>query len=615
MTIDFEHNYKGSRRPEVALITNHGYAGVEIPVGGAQDTGGQVLYVNSLARALDSLGYRVTIFTRGGFPHYQSNRLRTDTEYLSDHVRYVFVPGGGNEFLRKEDIAVALDEQVDWLDEFIRREAEEQGKHPWEVYEFVNSHYWDGGVLGMRLVERWRDDLVMDAIDELLSGTVPGEFLERLREGRHWVSLGENPAYQIGKLLIDQEGSPATPIIQRVRVAAFKWAALARKENGTEVDQLVGAVAFALAGVQDRMAPALHHQIACEALGEAFLSLFPVRNDKLWDDLGKADRHVWTPHSLAAWKEDTSRDHAREWKRKQKFCERRDHERVVAARTRAISATSAELAERLRSQYGVTSNRLFYFPPCVDRAFFREYSEQEKDPAYQYLSCVSGVPVEKLRSSRLVFETSRMDEVKRKDLVLDAFALVAKERDDVLLFIGGGPENSYFSSLKKHLASVPALKGKAFLTGHIPGRFIGPLFSLCEVYASASEMEGFGTSVMQAAASGAAVVCTEMTPVAVQYLSEEAAIVPAGEVYDFARAIQNLLDDEEVREERSRALKQKVKAFDWEVQVNAFVAYLRSRGIPVAKTQTHLKTNEQRTVRDFPANAVANATRRSANLA
>ena len=613
MTMEFEHRFKGSRRPEVALITNHGYAGVEIPVGGAQDTGGQVLYVNSLARALDCQGYRVTIFTRGGFPHYQSHRLRVEPEYLTEHIRYVFVPGGGSEFLRKEDIAVALDEQVDWLDSFIRREAEERGEHPWEVYEFVNSHYWDGGVLGMRLVERWRDDLVMDAIDELLAGNVPGESLERLREGRHWVSLGENPAYQIGRLLIDHEGSPATPIIQRVRVAAFKWAALAGKENGTEVDQLVGAVAFALAGVQERMAPALHLQVACEALGEAFLSLFPKRSDQLWEDLGKADRHVWTPHSLAAWKEDTSRDHAREWKRKQKFCERRDHERVVCASTRAISATSAEMAERLRSQYGVPNSRLFYFPPCVDRAFFREYSDQEKEPTYQYLAGVSGLSVEKIKSSRMVFETSRMDEVKRKDLLIDAFALVAKERNDVLLFIGGGPENGLTHSLKKHLAFLPELKHKAFLTGHIPGRFIGPLFSICDVYASASEMEGFGTSVMQAAASGAAVVCTVMTPVAVHYLSEEAAIVPAGEVYDFARAIQNLLDDEDVREERSRALKQKVKVFDWEVQVNAFVTYLRSRGIPVAKTQTHLKSNDPRTVREFPASLVATA-RRSANM-
>ena len=42
-------------RPELALITNHGYAGVEIPVGGAADTGGQNFYVNSLSLALERL--------------------------------------------------------------------------------------------------------------------------------------------------------------------------------------------------------------------------------------------------------------------------------------------------------------------------------------------------------------------------------------------------------------------------------------------------------------------------------------------------------------------------------------------------------------------------------
>ena len=73
-------------RPEVALITNHGYAGVEIPLGGAPDTGGQNFYVNQLAEALERLGYAVTIFARGGFPFFESDRVREGTEQLSEHV-------------------------------------------------------------------------------------------------------------------------------------------------------------------------------------------------------------------------------------------------------------------------------------------------------------------------------------------------------------------------------------------------------------------------------------------------------------------------------------------------------------------------------------------------
>jgi hypothetical protein len=140
------------------LITNHGYAGVVIPSGGAPDTGGQNVYVNALAGALSDLGYRVTIVARGGFPFFGSDRVRTGVDFLSDYVRYVFVPGGGDEFIRKEDIAIALDEEIAWLEAFIQREADERGVRPWEAYELVNTHYWDAAVMGMGLAERWRND-------------------------------------------------------------------------------------------------------------------------------------------------------------------------------------------------------------------------------------------------------------------------------------------------------------------------------------------------------------------------------------------------------------------------------------------------------------------------
>jgi len=264
-----------------------------------------------------------------------------------------------------------------------------------------------------------------------------------------------------------------------------------------------------------------------------------------------------------------------------KFCERRDHERAVCDRTKAFAATSTEIAERLRTAYDVPAEQIFYFPPCVDRSVFRKYTEKETAPAYKYLSEVSGIPADKLRASKLVFETSRVDQTKRKDLLLDAFAFVAREREDAYLFIGGGPENDLFKSLKKGLDEKPELKGRAFLTGFIPDEHIGPLFSMAEVYASASEMEGFGMSVLQAAASGTAVVCSDLVPFAVQYVPEDALIVPAGEVFDFAQAIGNLLDSEPDRSKRALQLAEKVKMLDWDAQAVAFLQYLRRRGFQV----------------------------------
>lgn len=584
MTEDFEAVFQGSSRPDIALITNHGYAGVEIPFGGAPDTGGQNMYVNSLARALDELGYRVTIFARGGFPFHESERVRDEPEYLTGHVRYVFVPGGGPEFIRKEDIAIALDEEVAWLDAFVRKDSRARGCRPWEFYEIVNTHYWDAAVMGMRLVERWRNDIAAEAIGQILSGAVPDEILKRVSDERHWRALGESLAYHLGNLLIEHEGSQATPIIQRVRAAASKWVAVSGSKDEMDVDVLVGAVAEALTQLRDKMAPALHQLVASEALGEALLFDFsPELADRLEKDFSRADCHVWTPHSLGALKEDNFRDKPPEIVRPLKFCERRNHERTVCSRTSAFAATSAEIAERLVTDYRVDKERIFYFPPCVDRDVFRKHREEEAEAAYRYLSGISALPVDRLKGARIVFETSRMDHTKRKDVLLDAFALVARERDDAFLFIGGGPEKELFGSLKEHLASKPELAGKAFLTGFIPDEYIGPLFGIADIYASASEMEGFGMSVLQGAAAGSAVVCSDLVPFAVQYVPEEAYIVPAGEVYDFARAIQELLDNPDDMRERARRLAEKTKEFDWRTQADKFLNYLRKKGYEVAE--------------------------------
>jgi glycosyltransferase involved in cell wall biosynthesis len=583
MSAEKKNVFEKSKRPNIALITNHGYAGVDIPFGGAPDTGGQNMYVNALGKALDALGYRVTIFARGGFPYFESEEIRDQITYLTSHVRYVFIPGGGDEFIRKEDIAVALDEEVDWLDAFIRSEAEAMGCSPWDVYEVVNTHYWDAAVMGMSLVERWRNDIAAEAITDILAGIMSDDALDKIRVDRHWHALGEAPAYHLGSLLIAAEASPATPLIQRVRTIGSKWMAVNQQADGTEVDQMVGAVARAMSKIRDFMAPALHVLVAAEELGKALLELSPEINRSLYEKLETVDRHVWTPHSLGALKAENFKDREKEVVRNLKFCERRNHERAICDRTKAFAATSAEIAERLRTHFRVPNDQIFYFPPCVDSSVFRNYSDKETVAAYQYLSDISGVSVDVLRSSRIIFETSRMDQTKRKDLLIDAFALVAKERNDVFLFIGGGPEKDFFNSLKERLAKIDDIKNKAFLCGFIPEEHIGPLFGIADIYASASEMEGFGMSVLQAAASSSAVVCSDLVPFAVQYVPEEAAIVPAGEVFDFAQALQNLLDDDSDRKKRASRLAEKTKAFDWEVQADAFLEYLRRRGYSIAQ--------------------------------
>lgn len=117
------------------MISTHGYVAAQPPLGAA-DTGGQVVYVLELSKKLAQLGYAVDIWTR----RFENQPA---LEIVQQRVRICRVPCGGPEFIPKEYLHSALDEWVDAALRKIGRDALQ--------YEFVNSHYWDGGVAGRKL--------------------------------------------------------------------------------------------------------------------------------------------------------------------------------------------------------------------------------------------------------------------------------------------------------------------------------------------------------------------------------------------------------------------------------------------------------------------------------
>ena len=565
-----------SQRPRIAHITNHGYGGVHVPTGGAPDTGGQNVYVNAVVEAMVELGYHVTVFARGGFPFFESDQLREGIEPYGDHARYVYVPGGGDEFIRKEDIAIALDEEVDWLERFVIGEAAELGCQPWDVYQLVNTHYWDAGVMGMELQARWRSQRALELLEPLLEGTLSEQQQKELEQLDTHSAVGREPAQYVGRLLYestDQMTSPAT----RVAEALERWRAVKKPAMNDDVVQQ------AVKSFEERSAslsPTLASLAAADAIGAAVLGAWSVRVPQA---LAGVERHVFTPHSLGVLKEENYRDKPPEVVRNLKFCERRNHETALCASARAFAATSIEIAERLRTHISVATDKIFFFPPCVDRSKFKRYEGEVVDRSYEYLAEKSGVDQEKLRQGLIIYETSRMDRTKRKDLLLRSFATVAREVEEVYLFIGGGPENAIYRELEAIRTEDEVLRQRAFLLGYVPNEAMFPLFAMADLFVSASEMEGFGMSIAQAAAVGTPIIASHLIPFAVQYVPDDALIVRAGDTQGFAEAMLKLLRDKEDRERRGARVEELTTPLDWTVQAEAFLDHLRRHGLEIEK--------------------------------
>ncbi|NOZ87800.1 MAG: glycosyltransferase family 1 protein [Deltaproteobacteria bacterium] len=563
-------------RPRIALITNHGYGGVIVPVGGAPDTGGQNMYVNSMAQALVQLGFHVSIFARGGFPFFGLEKVREGIEPFGDNARYVYVPGGGDKFIRKEDIAVALDEEVDWIEDFVSKEAAELSCKPHQVYEIWNTHYWDAGVIGMLLEVRWMAREALGLLRKAVEGVALEETLRDFEMKGHWSGAATSLELLAGKCCLAAVDPTLKPV-ERVGGAVRLWCEKRNEPIGNHGKQAMEEFERNSKG----LGPVTATLVEAETVGRKILSLWDKDGNRR-KALAAVSRHVFTPHSLGLLKEENFKDRPLDVKRALKFCERRNHEIAVCNTARAFVATSTEIAERLRTGLGVDPGKMFFFPPGVDRKKFRKYSPGELAPVYDYLAEKSGVHVDELKKAKIIFETSRMDRTKRKDLLLDAFAMASEELDGTFLFIGGGPEKEIFKQLEDKIRKDSRLMGKAFLLGFIPDHYLYPMFSLADLFVTASEMEGFGMSAAQAAAVGTPLVTSHLVPFSAQYVPDAAVIVRAGDTKGFRDAIVRLLSDARDLEERGRTLAEKTAGLDWISLSRAFLGHLRMRGLEIS---------------------------------
>ncbi|MBF0238940.1 MAG: glycosyltransferase [SAR324 cluster bacterium] len=126
-----------SRAQRVAMVSTHGYVAAEPPLGNA-DTGGQVVYVLELSKKMAQLGYEVDIWTR----QFED---QPEIEAVAPKVRILRVPCGGNKFIPKEYLYEYLPEWRQNALRFIKKNK--------IAYQFINSHYWDGGVAAQNLSE------------------------------------------------------------------------------------------------------------------------------------------------------------------------------------------------------------------------------------------------------------------------------------------------------------------------------------------------------------------------------------------------------------------------------------------------------------------------------
>jgi len=124
----------------IAMLSTHGYFD-PVPKLGRTDTGGQVVYVLELAKALTRAGYQTDIYTRWFDPTQQ----QIDPVPDMPDVRVIRIPAGPWEFIPKEFIYDVLPELATNMVDFIRNNNLE--------YDLYHGHYVDAGIVALDVAE------------------------------------------------------------------------------------------------------------------------------------------------------------------------------------------------------------------------------------------------------------------------------------------------------------------------------------------------------------------------------------------------------------------------------------------------------------------------------
>jgi mannosylfructose-phosphate synthase len=295
--------------------------------------------------------------------------------------------------------------------------------------------------------------------------------------------------------------------------------------------------------------------------------------------LAERVKHVWVPHSLGTIKKrNVSPD---------RWVGLRVDERIAVEREllegtdlNGVAATSAAVRRALETDYGYKGAILF-LPPCVDTERFYPREVPDEHEVWEFLSQRSGggsgaaLSPEEVRECKIVTEISRTDTTKRKDVLIKAFAIVQQRVPDSLLVVSiDDSKQKLAQELEALIHALPSQVQKHIAIVGSVWDVLPTLYAMTDVYCTPSVMEGFGMSAQEAAATGVPVVASHLVPFATEYLSpsQGAIIVQADDADGFARALETLLTDDDLRAEMGRnAYRSTVPYFTWQNQVPAFL--------------------------------------------
>jgi len=156
-----------------------------------------------------------------------------------------------------------------------------------------------------------------------------------------------------------------------------------------------------------------------------------------------------------------------------------------------------EINQMYRQKFPKMVDKFLYMPNFIDMEVFKPLVDKSE------LRRKWGLNLD----DKIIIYVGRLSKIKRIDLLIDSFALLAKKEGKAkLLIVGGGEEEKDLKEkVKRH-----KIGGKIIFFGEVPNCELPELINCSDIFALVSTTEGFSTTILECLACGIPGICTNV---------------------------------------------------------------------------------------------------------
>ncbi len=225
---------------------------------------------------------------------------------------------------------------------------------------------------------------------------------------------------------------------------------------------------------------------------------------------------------------------------------------ISASKAKKIIVPSQATADDLVKFYKVSRHKIALIPHGFDSSEYCLPQPEEQSP----------------HPKPYVYFVGRLETRKNVVLLIDAFALLAKEIKDIELVLAGKPGEGY-DKIEQKLNGLPqAIRSRITLAGYLSTDESARYMRHAKIFAFPSLYEGFGIPLLEAFASGTPTISSNAPPLP-EVAGDAAMLLPPQNALSWAAAMSRIIHQKEVGEKLTKAGLERVKNYSWNSSAQA----------------------------------------------